>query len=176
MQRIAEQIDRVTLWLTRALAALGAACIAGIAGLVVMAVGMRYALGAPFAFTEELAGLLMVACVFLGMPFVLATHAHIRVGLLYDRTKGMLRRVLWVLGQFVFVAFAAIFFRDALADVRFTLMLNLRSEVARIDLAPFVICMAASIAIAGAVAAWQMLRPPPSPKVLTDTTPDEFGR
>jgi hypothetical protein len=39
---------------------------------------------------------------------------------------GVLRRVLWLLGQLVFIAFAAIFFRDALADARFTLMLNLR--------------------------------------------------
>lgn len=175
MQRLAERMDRVILWVTRALAALGAACIAGIAGLVVLAVGMRYALGAPFAFTEELAGLLMVACVFLGMPFVLATHAHIRVGLLYDRTRGLLRRLFWVLGQLVFVSFAAIFFRDALADVRFTLMLNLRSEVARLELAPFVICMAGGIAVAGLVAAWQMLRPPPSQTTLLDV-PEDFGR
>lgn len=171
----AATIDRVILGLTRALAALGAACIAGMAALVVMAVVMRYALGAPFAFTEELAGLLMVSAVFLGMPFVLASHAHIRVGLLYERTSGALRRALWLLGQLVFVAFAAIFFRDALADARFTLMLGLRSEVARIDLAPFVIGMAAGVALAGLVAAWQMLRPPPAAATLADT-PEEFGK
>jgi TRAP-type C4-dicarboxylate transport system permease small subunit len=159
---------------TRAMAALGAAAIAGIAALVVLAVVMRYALGAPFAFTEELAGLLMVASVFLGLPFVLATHAHIRVGLLHDRTSGLLRRLLWLLGQLVFVAFAAVFVRDAWADARFTLMLNLRSEVARIDLAPFVISMAVGIAIAGLVAAWQMLRPPPEPATLAEP-PEEFG-
>lgn len=173
MRRLAGAIDRGVLWLTRALAALGAACIAAIAGLVLSAVVMRYALGAPFAFTEELAGLLMVACVFLGMPYVLATHAHIRVGLVYDRTRGLWRRGLWVLGQLVFLAFAAIFFRDALADLRFTMMLNLRSEVARIDLVPFVFCMVAGIGVAGLVAAWQMLRPPPPPAALSDQ-PETF--
>jgi len=175
MERFAAGTDRVILWVTRALAALGAACVAGMAALVVLAVVMRYAFGAPFAFTEELAGLLMVGCIFLGLPFVLATHAHIRVGLLYDRTGGLLRRTFWVLGQLVFVAFAAVFFRDALADARFTLMLNLRSEVARIQLAPFVIGMAAGVAIAGLVAAWQMLRPPPAAAALTETPP-EFDR
>lgn len=174
MERLAAGIDRVMLLVTRVLAALGAACVAGMATLVVLAVIMRYAFGAPFAFTEELAGLLMVSSVFLGLPFVLATHAHIRVGLVYERAGGWLRRTFWVLGQLVFVTFAAIFFRDALADARFTLMLNLRSEVARIQLAPFVICMAAGVALAGLVAAWQMLRPPPETVAMTDTPP-EFG-
>jgi TRAP-type C4-dicarboxylate transport system permease small subunit len=171
--------DRVILWVTRALAALGAACVAAMAALVVLAVAMRYALGAPFGFTEELAGLLMVSAVFLGLPFVLATHAHIRVGLVSDRTGGWLRRVFWVLGQLVFLAFAAVFFRDALADARFTLMLNLRSEVARIRLAPFVIGMAGGVGVAGLVAAWQMLRPPPEPQTLPETQPEtqpEFDR
>ncbi|MFN4100241.1 MAG: TRAP transporter small permease [Pararhodobacter sp.] len=172
MERFAARTDRVILWVTRALAALGAACVAGMAALVVMAVVMRYAFGAPFAFTEELAGLLMVSCIFLGLPFVLATQAHIRVGLVYERTGGWLRRTFWVLGQLVFVAFAAVFFRDALADARFTLMLNLRSEVARIQLAPFVIGMAGGVAIAGLVAAWQMLRPPPEAVTLTETPPE----
>lgn len=153
MQALGRAVDRAILWLTRALAALGAACIAGMAGLTVAAVAMRYAFGAPFAFTEELAGLLLVSCIFLGLPYVLAIHAHIRVGLLADRTRGVLRRLFWVAGQLVFVAFAAVFFRDALADARFTLMLNLRSEVARIDLAPFVIVMAGGSALAGLVAA-----------------------
>lgn len=175
MERFASGTDRVILWVTRALAALGAACIAAMAALVVLAVAMRYFLGAPFGFTEELAGLLMVSAVFLGLPFVLATHAHIRVGLLQDRTGGWLRRLLWVLGQSVFVAFAAIFFRDALADARFTLMLNLRSEVARIQLAPFVIGMAGGVGLAALVAAWQMLRPPPETPALPESQP-EFDR
>ncbi|MCC6000692.1 MAG: TRAP transporter small permease [Pararhodobacter sp.] len=169
MARFAGWVDLGVVWVTRVLAALGAACVAGMAALVVLAVIMRYAVGAPFALTEEMAGLLMVSAVFLGMPFVLATHAHIRVGLLYDNTTGWLRRSLWLMGQLVFLAFAAIFFRDALADLRFTQMLNLRSEVGRIQLAPFVALMVAGVGLAGLVAAWQMLRPPPSGTVLADT-------
>lgn len=174
MEQLAAGIDRLILLVSRALAALGAACVAGMAVLVVLAVAMRYAAGAPFAFTEELAGLLMVSCVFLGLPFVLASHRHIRVGLLYERTGGWMRRLMWIAGQLVFVTFAAIYFRDALADARFTMMLNLRSEVARIELAPFVIGMAGGIAIAGLVAAWQMLRPPPPAETLADT-PEDFA-
>ena len=169
MARIAGWIDLGLLWLTRALAALGAACVAGMATLVVSAVVMRYAVGAPFAQTEEVAGLMMVSAVFLGMPYVLATHGHIRVGLVYDHTSGWLRRLMWVLGQGVFLAFALIFLRDALADLRLTRMLNLRSEVGRVQLAPFVALMVAGVALAALVAAWQALRPPPAPKDLADT-------
>jgi len=157
-----EQMDRVILWVTRALAALGAACIAGMATLTVLAVIMRYAFGAPFAFTEDLAGLMLVSAVFLGMPYAMATHAHIRVNIAYDRTQGWARRVLFLLGQLVFLAFAAIFFRDALADLNLTRMLNLKSEVARVPLVPFVAMMSGGVAVAALVAAWQMLRPPPA--------------
>jgi TRAP-type C4-dicarboxylate transport system permease small subunit len=157
-----DRIDRVILWVTRALGALGAAAIAGMAVLTVLAVVMRYALGAPFAFTEDLAGLMLVSAVFLGVPYAVASHAHIRVNIAYDRTNGWARRGMFVLGQVVFLAFAAVFFRDALADLNLTLMLNLKTEVARIPLAPFVAVMSVGIALAALVAAWQMLRPPPA--------------
>lgn len=168
MARIAALIDLGLLWLTRALAALGAACVAGMAALVFMAVVMRYAVGAPFAQTEEIAGLLMVSAVFLGIPHVLATHGHIRVGLVYDHSGGWLRRLMWVLGQAVLLAFALVFLRDALADLRLTRMLNLRSEVGRVQLAPFVALMVAGVALTALVAAWQALRPPPAPRDLAD--------
>ena len=168
MASLPEQIDRVILWVTRALAALGAACIAAMATLTVLAVVMRYAVGAPFAFTEDLAGLMLVSAVFLGMPYALATHAHIRVNIAYDRTQGRARRALFLMGQLVFLAFAAVFFRDALADLNLTRMLNLKSEVARVPLVPFVAMMAGGVGVAALVAAWQMLRPPPAGMAAPD--------
>lgn len=154
-------IEKTILWLTRLLAALGAACLASITLLIVLAVVMRYGLGAPFGFTEELAGLLMLSAVFLGLPYVLMMQAHIRVGLLYERTTGKLKRVLWVLSQLILILFAVVFFRDALADVRLTMMLNLRSEVARIDLFTFVLLMPLSMALIVFIATWQLLQIPP---------------
>ena len=168
MTSLPERLDRVILWVTRAFGALGAACIAGMAALTVLAVVMRYAFGAPFAFTEDLAGLMLVSAVFLGMPYALATHAHIRVNIAYDRARGWLRRGLFLLGQLIFLSFAAVFFRDALADLNLTMRLNLKTEVARIPLAPFVAMMSIGIALAALVAAWQMLRPPPAGMVAPD--------
>jgi TRAP-type C4-dicarboxylate transport system permease small subunit len=171
-----ERVDRAILWVTRVLAGLGVTCVAAMAVLTVLAVVMRYAVGAPFAFTEDLAGLLLVCAVFLGMPYALATHAHIRVNLLYDRTRGRARRGLFVLGQIIFLAFAAVFFRDALADLNLTMMLKLKTEVARIPLVPFVAMMVAGIALSGLVGAWQMLRPPLEGTVASDGPEKGFDR
>ena len=171
-----ERLDRVILWVTRVLAAFGAACVAAMAVLTVLAVVMRYAVGAPFAFTEDLAGLLLVSAVFLGMPYALATHAHIRVNLLYDRTRDWARRGLFVLGQLIFLIFAAVFFQSALADLNLTMMLKLKTEAARIPLAPFVAMMVAGIALSALVAAWQMLRPPPEGMVASDAPQKGFDQ
>lgn len=160
---LAGHIDRAILWVARLLAALGAACVAVMAALTVAAVVMRYGLGAPFRFTEELGGLMLVCAVFLGMPYVLATQVNIRVSLVSDRAPGPLRRLLWVLGQGVLIAFAAVFFRDMLADAQFTQRLGLRTEVARILLAPFVWVVVGAVGLVAAIAAWQALRPPPPP-------------
>lgn len=154
-------IDRAILRVARLLAAVAAAAIAMMAALTIAAVVMRYGLGAPFRFTEELGGLMLVSAVFLGMPYVMARHANIRVTLVSDRVPAPWRRILWVLGQAVLLAFAAVFFRDALADAQFTQRLRLKSEVARIPLAPFVWGMVGSVGFLAAIAAWQALRPPP---------------
>jgi TRAP-type transport system small permease protein len=158
---LANHIDRAILWAARLLAAGAAAAVAAMAALTVAAVVMRYGFGAPFRFTEELGGLLLVTSAFLAMPLVLASHANIRVTLVSGRAPGPWRRVLWVAGQLVFLAFALVFFRDALADAQFTQKLRLKSEVARLPLAPWLWAMVASVGLLAAIAAWQALRPPP---------------
>lgn len=155
------RIDAAILALTRALAVLGALCILAMAALTVAAVAMRYGAGAPFRFTEELGGLLLVTSVFLSLPYVLARHEHIRLTLVADRLPPRPRRALWIVGQLIFLAFAVIFLRGAWADALFTLRLGLRSEVARIPLGPFVLVPVGGMAVAAAVAAWQALRQPP---------------
>lgn len=158
---LAALIDRAILALARVLAVLAAAAVAMMAVLTIAAVVMRYGAGAPFRFTEELGGLMLVSAVFLGMPLVLVRHANIRVTLVSDRLPGPWRRVLWIIGQGVLIAFALVFFRDALADAQFTQKLRLKSEVARIPLAPFVWGMTGAAGLLAAIATWQALRPPP---------------
>jgi TRAP-type C4-dicarboxylate transport system permease small subunit len=154
-------VDRLIGLFSRGLLALSAAACAGILGLVVLAVVMRYALGAPLRETEELSGLLLSALAFLALPAVTAGQDNIRVTLVSDRLSGLPRRIAWVLAQAVTVAFCAIFALEAWNIAEFTLRLGLRSEQSRLPLGPFVLILPAAMAVVGAIAAWQVLRPPP---------------
>jgi TRAP-type C4-dicarboxylate transport system permease small subunit len=154
-------VDRLIGLLSRGLLALSAAACAGILGLVVLAVVMRYALGAPLRETEELSGLLLSALAFLALPAVMASHDNIRVTLVTERLAGLPRRLAWLVAQAVTVAFCAIFAVEAWNIAEFTLRLGLRSEQARLPLGPFVLLLPASMALVGAIAAWQAMRPQP---------------
>jgi len=153
--------DSALRLLSRALLALSAAACAGILGLVLAAVVMRYAVAAPFRFTEELAGLLLSASAFLALPFAMTANANIRVTLVTDRLGAAARRIAWVLGQAITFAFCAVFAWEAWGIAEFTWRLGLSSEQARLPLAPWVMLMPAGFAITGLVAGWQALRPPP---------------
>ncbi len=157
-----QALDRALLLLSRALLAVSAAACAGILGLVLAAVVMRYAVAAPFRFTEELAGLLLSAMAFCALPYAMAANANIRVTLVTDRLGPRARRLFWVLGQLVMVAFCAIFAWESWGIAEFTLRLNLSSEQARLPLGPWVTLMPAMLALTGFVAAWCALRPPPA--------------
>lgn len=158
------RIDHLFLLLSRGLLALSAAACAGILGLVVTAVVMRYAIAAPFRFTEELAGLLLSAATFLALPFAMTANANIRVTLVTERLPPPARRVAWVIGQLITVAFCAIFAWEAWGIADFTNRLNLMSEQARLPLGPWVMLMPATLTLTGLIAARLALRPPPTGK------------
>ncbi len=159
-----QAIDRALLLASRALLAVSAACCAAILGLVVAAVVMRYAIAAPFRFTEELSGLLLSAMAFLALPFAMAGNANIRVTLVTDKLPPAARRIAWFLGQCVMLAFCGVFAWESWKIAEFTLMLNLMSEQARLPLGPWVALMPASLGVTGLIAAWVALRPPPEEK------------
>jgi len=157
-------VDRALLLVTRGLLALSAAACAGILGLVLAAVVMRYAVAAPFRFTEELSGLLLSAMAFLALPFAMAGNANIRVTLVTERLPPVVHRVFWVVGQAIMIAFCAIFAWEGWQIADFTLRLNLMSEQARLPLGPWVALMPIALAFTGFVAAWVAIRPPPDEK------------
>jgi len=157
-------LDRSLLLASRGLLAVSAAACAGILGLVLAAVVMRYAVASPFRFTEELSGLLLSAMAFLALPFAMASNANIRVTLLTERLGPLPRRIFWVIGQAIMVAFCAIFAWEAWGIAEFTIRLNLSSEQARLQLGPWTALMPAGFAFTGFIAAWLALRPPPEDK------------
>lgn len=155
-----DAIDRAILLIARAFAVLGAAAIAAMTVIVVASVVMRYLVGAPFRFSEELGGLLLALSVFLTLPYALAAHLNIRVTLASDALGATGRRVAWIAGQAIVFAFAAIFAWESWKITQMTLLLRLRTEQARLDMGPWMIAMTASFACLAAIAAWQATRPP----------------
>lgn len=157
------RLDAAVLLLARALATGAAAAVAGMATLVVASVVMRYALGAPFRFSEELAGLLLAMAAFLAMPLTVAADLNIRVTLLPDRLPPAARRLFFVFGQLILLAFGLVFLLEAWKLAEFTTQRNLKTEQARLALAPWVVAMAAAVALTSLFAAWRALRPPLRP-------------
>lgn len=155
----AAAMERLLRLLSAVLAGLGAAALAGVFLLVLAAVLMRYVWGQPWAFTEELAGLLMSLAVFTLLPSTVLREVNIRVTVLSDRITGSLARWLHALGQQVLLAFCAVFVREAWGIYEFTAKLNLLSEQARLPLAPFLLIGSVAMAVAGVAGAWRILRP-----------------
>ncbi len=59
--------------------------------LVVSASFMRYIVGRPFSFTEELVALLYMGMVFLAVPIATLRHAHVSISVLPARITTLLR-------------------------------------------------------------------------------------
>src|SRR3546814_20388170 len=59
---------------------------------VALSAVMRYVVGAPFSFTEEMVGLFFSALVLLALPYVTLHWQHIEVRILTDRLPPALRR------------------------------------------------------------------------------------
>ena len=152
-------VERLMRLLAALLAGVGAAALAGVFLLVLAAVVMRYVWDRPWAFTEELAGLLMTLAVFTLLPSTVLREIHIRVTVLSERITGTTSRVLFVLGQVLLVVFCVVFVREAWGIYEFTAKLNLLSEQARLPLAPFLLISTVAMALAGIAGAWRALRP-----------------
>lgn len=152
-------VERVLRAIAGTLAGLGALSLASIFVLVFASVLMRYVWGRPFAFTEELSGLLMTLAVFTLLPATVLKEVHIRVTLLSAHVSGGLQRTLFVLGQLILMAFCVLFVREAWAISEFTYKLNLKSEQSRLPLAPFLMLATAGMGLAGVAGLWRTLRP-----------------
>lgn len=158
-QRESGLLNKLLRAVAGALAGVGAAALAGIFVLVLVAVVMRYVWGRPFAFTEELSGLFMTLAVFTLLPSVVLREINIRVTVISDRLPARAQRVLFVVGQLLLLAFCAIFVREAWGIYEFTAKLNLMSEQSRLPLAPFLLVSTVSVIAAGLAGAWRAMRP-----------------
>ena len=165
------------VWADKALGALaalsagiGAAALAGLFVVVLVAVIMRYVWGRPYAGSEELAGLLMTVAVFSMWPLTVLRDQHIRVTVAVDRLGGWARSVVVGLGHVVLLVFLAAFGWQAWAIASFTAQLNLLAEHSRLPLAPFLFGCVAMVGLAGAAAAWRAVVGLPAAAASAPTT------
>lgn len=77
--------------------------------LVVTASFMRYIVGRPFAFTEELVALLYMAMVFLAVPIVTMRHRHVAISVLPSRVMTLLRHPFRLAACVAMIAFCTWF-------------------------------------------------------------------
>src|SRR5690349_2717600 len=85
-------VERVFAVISRVLLYLAAIAMLLMTTLVVVASAMRYLVGKPFAFTEELVALLYMTMVFLSIPIATVNRQHITVTLLSERALALLHR------------------------------------------------------------------------------------
>lgn len=146
----------------RALALGGGAVLLGLMALVAFDVVMRYVLRLPFLGAYELTELAMALIVFLGLPYCAATGGHVAVDVLgpfLDRP-----RLRWI-NAVVHLAGAVLTAVMAWQSALYAATSRSRGEATnmlRIDLWPFELVSAASLALFSAVLllqAWKALRP-----------------
>ncbi|WP_374443773.1 TRAP transporter small permease [Stella sp.] len=119
---------------------------------VVLASVMRYFVGSPFRFTEELVGLLFVGLAFLGLPWTTMRNRHLRITLIPDMLPPAVRRLTDLLGMALVLVFLVVFAWQSWEFASFSLMLNARSDMGGIPLFPWMVllpsmCAAAAVGV-----------------------------
>jgi TRAP-type C4-dicarboxylate transport system permease small subunit len=127
---------------------------------VVMASVMRYFVGSPFRFTEEVVGLLFVALAFLGLPWATMRNRHLRITLIPDKLPPAVRRWTDLLGMILVLIFLVAFGWQSWEFASFSLMLNARSDMGGILLFPWMALLPAMCAAAAVGVIVRRLRGP----------------
>jgi TRAP-type C4-dicarboxylate transport system permease small subunit len=137
-----------------------AAVIAGIlmTGFVVLASLMRYLIGSPFAFTEEIVGLLFVATAFLGLPWATTRNLHLRITLIPHHLPPSLRTVCEIGSTILVVIFCAAFGYFSWDFAATSLRVNAHSEMGGLALFPWMVLMPAMSALMGLTAVVELAR------------------
>jgi TRAP-type C4-dicarboxylate transport system permease small subunit len=145
----------------RHLALSGGAVLLGLMALIAFDVVMRYVLRIPFLGAYEMTELAMALIVFLGLPYCAATGGHVAVDVLAPLLD---RPALRWLNVLLPLAGAALTATMAWQSVLYAFASRARGEATnmlRIDLFPFQLLAAASLALFAAVflvQAWRALR------------------
>ena len=128
------------------------AVLAAIAGCAIVAligasVTMRYFAFAPFRFTEELVGLLMTAAFFLALPLATLRAQHVRVLVLVSALPEKARTWVERLAALFGVVFCLWFLALSLPWLEFAIDRNIKTEVGRLLMYPWMALLPLSMAL-----------------------------
>ncbi|MCG8357924.1 MAG: TRAP transporter small permease [Kiloniellales bacterium] len=132
--------------------------MAAMAGFVVLSSVMRYAIGAPFHFTEELVGLLFCSMVFLVLPGVQFRNQHIKVDLLTSRFGARATRIQRLSALALTIAFGVAFGWEAYDYLVYAYERGSVTYIGDIPLFPWVGVIVFAVSWATLVALWQVIR------------------
>lgn len=127
MRRLALLIDRCVGLLCWLGLAVSAVALLSSFGLVAYSVGMRYFLGRPVPWVDELVGYLLVGVVMFAAADALRRGEHIAVDLITDRLRGAARRGAQAFGLLAVGVAGAVLLIAGLETAAFTKLLGIRS-------------------------------------------------
>jgi TRAP-type C4-dicarboxylate transport system permease small subunit len=108
-----------------------------LSGLVALAAFMRYSIGQPFAFTEEIVGLLFSAMVFLALPYCSLHDRHIKVTIVSDALPVPWRRVSAIAATILTLIFCVVYGLFSYDFAALSLRLRSASDMGGIPLWPW---------------------------------------
>lgn len=141
------RIERMLTPLFTAMAVLAAIAASVIIGLIGASVTMRYLAYTPLRYTEELVGLLMTAAFFLALPLVTLRADHVRVSILVSSIPEGMRRWVSALAGVFGAAFCLWFFALCLPWLEFAFDRNIKTEVGRLLMYPWMALLPVSMAL-----------------------------
>lgn len=115
--------------------------------LILISALLRYVIGSPISFSDELASLLFVFLAFSTFPYVLNKGEHIRLTIVTERLSLPTQKMAQLLASIIFISFASIFIFESYKFVEFSQLLNSHSEVSGILLWPWMALMPCSLAL-----------------------------
>ncbi len=121
-------IDRAVRWVAYACASVATAMLVAIAGVVGYGVFVRYVLGAPEPWTDELVSYLLVYVVMLGAAEVIRRGDSITVDLLTTRLGPRWQRAVEIWGMAAVVVVASVWIYSGWDMVAFSARIRMVSE------------------------------------------------
>jgi len=154
-------MQRLFAVVARWMAYVGALALLVMTLLVVISAVMRYFVGRPFGFTEELVALMYMSMVFLGIPLVTMNRSHVAVSVLPQRLQLAWSGVLRAGAGLVMIVFCAWFTFEAWGWMDHSRRLHSKSEQADFVLWPWMAVIPVTMAFVTLIALFHLFRREP---------------